>query len=216
VPSAQQHPETNGVRQRILDAAREQFAARGFDGASVRTIGTRAGVTPSMINYYFRSKTGLHEEVVQEALGRLLGRIARATAGAGTTPGELASGLVGAYFDFLSEERALQQLLMREVLDGSQRLAEVLRRQLSPLVSRLEQRFGGDDRAFQTGVSLFGAVAGYFLYAPVLAELFGQDPLSGPLLARRRAHVLQLTTLLSNLEQQGSDGDHLPQGGEGR
>ena len=36
--------ENLDVRQRILDAARAEFAERGFGAASVRTIGEQAGV----------------------------------------------------------------------------------------------------------------------------------------------------------------------------
>lgn len=47
------------TREAILAAAREQFAERGFDGASVRQIATSAGVDPALVHHYFGTKDGL-------------------------------------------------------------------------------------------------------------------------------------------------------------
>ena len=43
-------------RAAILDAAREQFAEKGYDGASVRGIARRADVDPALVHHYFGSK----------------------------------------------------------------------------------------------------------------------------------------------------------------
>jgi AcrR family transcriptional regulator len=43
-------------RQAILDAAREQFAEKGYAGASVRGIARQAGVDPALVHHYFGSK----------------------------------------------------------------------------------------------------------------------------------------------------------------
>jgi AcrR family transcriptional regulator len=47
------------TRDAILAAARDQFADRGFDGASVRQIATSAGVDPALVHHYFGTKDGL-------------------------------------------------------------------------------------------------------------------------------------------------------------
>ncbi len=49
-------------RQRLLDAARELFAERGYDGTTVRELGRRAGVDPTMIARYFGGKSALYLE----------------------------------------------------------------------------------------------------------------------------------------------------------
>ncbi len=43
-------------RTAILDAAREQFAEKGYDGASVRGIARLAEVDPALVHHYFGSK----------------------------------------------------------------------------------------------------------------------------------------------------------------
>jgi AcrR family transcriptional regulator len=43
-------------RTAILDAAREQFAQKGYVGASVRGIARQADVDPALVHHYFGSK----------------------------------------------------------------------------------------------------------------------------------------------------------------
>jgi AcrR family transcriptional regulator len=50
------------AREAILDAARGQFAAHGFGGATMRAIAADAGVDPALVSYYFGSKSGLFVE----------------------------------------------------------------------------------------------------------------------------------------------------------
>ncbi|PZM93253.1 MAG: TetR family transcriptional regulator [Actinobacteria bacterium] len=52
-------PGNPDTRQAILSAAREVFAERGFDAASMRAIATAAGVDPALIHHYFGSKDQL-------------------------------------------------------------------------------------------------------------------------------------------------------------
>lgn len=52
-------PGTGDTRGRVLAAARETFAERGFDGATVRDVAARAGVDPALVHHYFGSKQRL-------------------------------------------------------------------------------------------------------------------------------------------------------------
>lgn len=47
------------ARRAVLDAARELFAELGFERATMRAVGTRAGVNPALIYHYFGDKDGL-------------------------------------------------------------------------------------------------------------------------------------------------------------
>lgn len=187
-------PAEDGVRERILAAARAEFAVRGFGAASVRTIAERAGATAAMINYYFGSKQALYDTVVAEAQGRLFARLERGAREGGSEG--LPVRLALAYFDFLAEERDLQRLLLRQILDRGGHARERAPEIVGPLAALLEQHFGDRALARQYALSVFGAISGYFIYEPVLGAFMGRDPMSPPMLAARRRHVAELTALV--------------------
>lgn len=184
----------DGVRSRILTAARREFAAKGYGAASVRTIAERAGATAAMINYYFGSKRALYDTVVAEAQGRLIGRLSAAVAQNGREG--LPVRLALAYFDFLVEERELQRLLLRQMLDGAERSNDRAHVVVGPLRALLERHFGDRAVARELAVSVFGAISAYFIYEPVLGVFLGEDPMSAPALAARRRHIAELTSMI--------------------
>ncbi|HNP66101.1 MAG TPA: TetR family transcriptional regulator [Woeseiaceae bacterium] len=56
--------DNHSTRDRILDAAEELFAHRGFDGVSVRQIMSKAEADVSLAYYHFKSKRDLFEQVM--------------------------------------------------------------------------------------------------------------------------------------------------------
>ncbi|GAA3296017.1 MULTISPECIES: TetR family transcriptional regulator [Dactylosporangium] len=52
-------PGNQDTREAILTAAREAFAERGFEGASIRQIAAGAGVDPALVHHYFGAKDKL-------------------------------------------------------------------------------------------------------------------------------------------------------------
>jgi len=59
----------------ILETAERLFAAKGFDGTSVRDIADEAGVNVAMISYYFRSKEKLMETLFEQRMGHIKMRV---------------------------------------------------------------------------------------------------------------------------------------------
>jgi AcrR family transcriptional regulator len=55
------------TRQRLLEAAGEVFAEKGYQAATVREICSRAGANLAAVNYYFGDKQRLYVEVVNYA-----------------------------------------------------------------------------------------------------------------------------------------------------
>ena len=72
VPSASQAgpvpgiggPRSEATRRAILGAARAMFAARGYEGTTIRAVAARADVDASMVMRYFQSKAGLFAAAV--------------------------------------------------------------------------------------------------------------------------------------------------------
>lgn len=55
----------DGTRERLLEAAGEVFAQRGFRDATIRDICARAGANIASVNYHFGGKGRLYSEVLR-------------------------------------------------------------------------------------------------------------------------------------------------------
>jgi len=62
------------TRERILEAATTEFALHGLEGASIRAIARRAGVSHTRFVYYFDSKEGLWQAVALRTISDLTSR----------------------------------------------------------------------------------------------------------------------------------------------
>jgi len=81
-------------RERVRTAAREEFAATGFRGATMRSIAARAGVDIALLSHYFGNKDGLFAatlELPESAHGMLVDALSGppATSGERLTRGYL-------------------------------------------------------------------------------------------------------------------------------
>src|SRR5512136_2470948 len=99
------------VRQRILEAAAEVFAERGFGGAGVDEIARRAGVNKAMLYYHVGDKAALFGEVVSASVGRIAEAVASALAET-DEPCERLRAIPRAFASAVRERPFLPQLML--------------------------------------------------------------------------------------------------------
>lgn len=72
-PSRKQTAEAGpATRDRILDAAREEFSERGYDKTSIRGIAKAAGVDSALVHHYFGTKEQVFEAAIEVAFAPAL------------------------------------------------------------------------------------------------------------------------------------------------
>src|SRR5258707_4429421 len=101
---------SNDRALRIVAAAREEFAKRGFAGARVDQIARRAGVNKQLLFYYYHSKRGLFQAVLTQAAGELEAALTALALPTGRPLDRLRLALA-AQFDFLARHPELATLL---------------------------------------------------------------------------------------------------------
>ena len=100
----------NSRALRVVSAASDEFARRGFEGARIDLIARRAGVNKQLVFYYYGSKRGLFQAVV----GKAAGELERALTELAIAPGrplERTRAALEAQFDYLARRPELVALL---------------------------------------------------------------------------------------------------------
>lgn len=89
------------AEQKILDAAREVFMAKGYDATRTRDIAEKAGINLALLNYYFRSKEKLFGRVMMENVQKFFGTVFPIVSDESTTLETKLELLVQHYLDML-------------------------------------------------------------------------------------------------------------------
>ncbi|WP_149830431.1 TetR family transcriptional regulator [Streptomyces tailanensis] len=122
---------SDATRHAILVAARERFAAEGYDRATIRAIAKEARIDPSMVMRYYGSKEGLYAAALDVDLGM--------PDPAGLDPREVGRVLVSHFLDLWEENEVLSSLLRVGTTSqaGAERIQGVFRDQLIPLARQV-------------------------------------------------------------------------------
>src|SRR5688500_708938 len=103
-------------REKLLEAATEVFAERGYEGARVEQIADVADVSPGLLYRHFEGKQELYTEILNHANRELLAHLMQAAAPDQPTGERVRRGL-DAFFTFVENHRELWQMLMKDVLE---------------------------------------------------------------------------------------------------
>jgi AcrR family transcriptional regulator len=112
-------------REKLVEAATQVFAERGFEGARVEQIADAADVSPGLLYRHFEGKQELYTEILQLANRELMAHLMQAAAPKLPTGERVRAGL-DAFFTFVENHRQLWQLLMKDVLEPD--IAEIRER----------------------------------------------------------------------------------------
>ena len=123
------------TRQRILDAAIDQFGVRGVEAVSLDEIARDVGVRKQTVLYWFPSKDALVDAVLESVAAELVVVIDAAVRSATDDPLERIDAVVRAVFRPAVRRPALLGLV-REVSRLPEAQADRLRAHVQPLVDR--------------------------------------------------------------------------------
>jgi len=151
--SAAQRPRSKGVatarkraqqqrardtRAAILEAALEEFAGKGFEAASIRSIADRTGFQHPLITYHYPTKDDLWRAVAEDTFERI--REAwdqRAPGQAGLSPLERLRAEYHAVFRHTVAFPEFHRFMRQEASADNPRLQWVAKTVLKPLIDRL-------------------------------------------------------------------------------
>ena len=121
---------SDATRAAILAAARERFAADGFERATIRAIAAEARIDPSMVMRYYGNKEGLFAAAAEFHL--------RLPDLGDAPPAEVGARLVGHFLHRWEEDDTLVALLRAAVTQESavDRIRAIFAEQVGPVAAR--------------------------------------------------------------------------------
>lgn len=159
---------SDATKAAILAAAREQFAASGYQAATIRTIAAAAGIDPAMVMRYFGNKERLFAAAAEFDL--------RLPDLAGLPRKEVGAALVAHFLDRWEDDETLMALLRTAVTNPAVagRMQAIFATQVVPMLCRLrgEARSAVAWRAGLISTQVLGlALCRYVLKLPPVVAL---------------------------------------------
>lgn len=108
-------------RQLIMEKALELFCARGYDAVGVQEIAEQSGITKPTLYYYFGSKQGLMETILEENSRILEEMLEKAVEEPGDVP-QVLYRVARAYFDFAGSHWQFYLFMLSQFYSGKMRL----------------------------------------------------------------------------------------------
>ena len=199
-PAPTRDPER--TRARILDAARDEFAAYGLGGARVDRIAANADANKRMLYYYFGNKDDLFQAVLEGAYAHIRDA-EKALHLTEIEPPEAIRRLIAFTWEYYLQHPEFMTLLNSANLHQARHLKKStkVRSMHSPVVAMIEEilergRKSGVFRAGVDPVQLYISIASltYFYLGNkyTLSAIFGRDLLTPRAKAERLAHMSDL------------------------
>lgn len=194
-------PDTTKLR--LLEAAEEVFAEKGFEAASTREICERAGIkNVGAINYYFQGKERLYAEAVKFAMRTCVEGAPFPEWGKSTPPDQKLRDFIRVMMARILEvpRVASMNLMMREMarMTPSPVCVEAVRENIKPMADALRGILEellpevAHDRRILIGMSVIGQCLYYRQNRVVSEVLFGKKvtrDMDGEFLAEHIAHL---------------------------
>jgi TetR/AcrR family transcriptional regulator len=123
-------PEIKSLSQEMVDkimlSATRVFVVKGKAGTSMQDIAAEAGINRTLLNYYFRSKDNLFEQVFMNLISRFLPAIINTLQMDMPITRRLES-FIDYYFEILIENPIIPLFILQELTSNPQRLINLLK-----------------------------------------------------------------------------------------
>ena len=114
------------TEEKILISASKVFTEKGFSGTRTRDIAEEAGINLALLNYYFRSKEKLFEQVMRAKIVLLFGQILPIITDEKTTLEEKIDLTTEKYIDILSKNPNLPVFVISEIQKKNSELTSII------------------------------------------------------------------------------------------
>lgn len=113
------------TKEKILAAAEKVFHSNGFKGTRTTQIAEEAGISRTMLHYYYSTKEALFQEVLDKTLGQVLAHLKRVLSTDGKNLVALVSHLIDVIDDVFEKKPGLPTFVVN-ILNETPEMAHFL------------------------------------------------------------------------------------------
>ena len=116
----------SSTEEKILEAAKEVFHKKGFDGTRMQEIADEAGINKALLHYYFRSKENLFDAVFKDAFHELFKKIF-SVVGSTIPFEEKIRYIFSDYIGFMQKNPHIPSFILNEINHNPERITDLLK-----------------------------------------------------------------------------------------
>ncbi|WP_027365044.1 TetR/AcrR family transcriptional regulator [Desulfotruncus alcoholivorax] len=188
----------DNTRERLLLVAEELFAKKGYSGTSVREIGATLGIANSSILYYFPSKEKLYAAVLKRIAESMKMVIDNLPTDSGDDSKQV-QVMVERLMEWAQLNTNYLQIIMRELMENSDRLAKARHMHLAGVVEAMRlplDRMKSEGKLRHLDPALFlihllGSVTYFFISLPTVRQITGNKD-AGDLYRKYKVTVINV------------------------
>lgn len=135
-------------KEEILQAAEEEFARNGYEGANISRIAKKVGVTHVLLYYHFQNKENLFIEVLQRKIEQFIQSVLVPEGTENIHFMENIDMLITQNFNIMAQNVMLARLLVNETCQMPASLYDIAHKQYSAYLERLQRAL---DREAEAG-----------------------------------------------------------------
>jgi len=163
--------ESQSTEEKIKEAARKVFMRKGFSATRTRDIAEEAGINLALLNYYFRSKKKLFDEIMQEKFKKLFGVIVPILNDNATTLETKIELVASGYIQVLLENPDLPIFIFNEIRKEDSSIVQNIKFDKvilnSSFMNQLKER-RNDVNPIQILISILGMTIFPFIAKPMM------------------------------------------------
>ena len=200
----------HSTEEKIIAAAELEFQSKGYHGARMREIASRAGINKGLLHYYFKTKDRLFEAIFQKAFEMMVRKMNKIFS-SDQTLSEKFESFLDTYLRFISMNPAIPRFVINELNRHPDTFVQKVlsgkdRPDIQNILKQIEEAMDKPDKSENAAIHLLMDIIAMcvfpFIAQPMLQGIIRMDDDHfQELMQERKSHIMGMISMSLNLKE---------------